>query len=44
MVGDMIMNFLEINRILNKMIDNTRVSKIDLEISLLCDNIDKALK
>lgn len=29
------MNFLEINMILNKMIDNTRVSMIDLDIATL---------
>ena len=29
------MNFLEINIILNKMIDNTRVVMLDLEVSCL---------
>lgn len=29
------MNFLEINKILGKMIDNTRVAMIDLEVTRL---------
>lgn len=29
------MNFLEVNRILNKMIDNARVGSIDLNVSLI---------
>lgn len=33
-VGDK-MNFLEINKILNKMIDNTRVGGIDLNVSII---------
>lgn len=33
------MNYLEINRILNKMIDNTRISMIDLKVSLLKDSL-----
>ena len=37
------MNFLEINKILNKMIDNTRTIMIDLEVAHLKDglSIDK---
>lgn len=29
------MNFLEVNKILNKMIDNARVGSIDLNVSLI---------
>lgn len=33
------MNYLEINRILNRMIDTTRISMIDLKVSLLKDSL-----
>jgi len=35
------MNYLEISKIFNKMIDNTRIGLIDLNVSIIKEAIDK---